>query len=51
METQEITLSLPKDIVEKVGLIASRRHTSVPGLLARALEELAEQEDAYARAR
>ena len=51
METQEITLSFPKDIVEKVGLTAARRHISVSGLLARALKELVEQEDAYARAR
>ncbi|MCZ7574861.1 MAG: hypothetical protein M5U01_40435 [Ardenticatenaceae bacterium] len=51
METQNITLSLPKDILMKVKLIAVRRQTSVSGLLALELEKLVRQEDAYGHAR
>jgi predicted transcriptional regulator len=51
METQNITLSLPKDVLRKVKLIAVRRDTSVSALLTQTLERLVEQEDAYAQAR
>ncbi len=51
METQNITLSLPKDVLLKVKLIAVQRQTSVSGLLTQTLERLVEQEDAYAHAR
>ena len=50
METQNITLSLPKDILLKVKLIAVRRQLSVSGLLTKTLETLVEQEDAYVHA-
>ena len=51
MERQNITLSLPKDILLKVKLIAVQRQTSVSGLLTQTLERLVEHEDAYAHAR
>jgi hypothetical protein len=51
METQNITLSLPKDILLKVKIIAVQRGTSVSGLLTQTLEKLVEQEDAYAHAK
>ena len=51
METQNITLSLPKDVLLKVKLIAVQRQTSVSGLLTQTLERLVEQEDAYVHAR
>jgi hypothetical protein len=51
METQNITLSLPKDTLLKVKLIAVQRNMSVSGLLVQALEQLVQQEDAYAQAR
>ena len=51
MERQNITLSLPKDVLLKVKLIAVQRQTSVSGLLTQTLERLVEQEDAYAHAR
>jgi hypothetical protein len=51
METQNITLSIPKEILLKVKLIAVKRQTSVSGLLAETLEQLVHQEDAYAHAR
>ena len=51
METQNITLSMPKDVLLKVKLLAVKRQTSVSGLLTQTLERLIEQEDAYAHAR
>jgi hypothetical protein len=50
METQNVTLSLPKEVLYKVKLLAVKRQTSISGLLTRTLEELVRQEDAYARA-
>lgn len=51
METQNVTLSLPRDILLKVKLIAVKRHTSISGLLTQTLERLVLQEDVYAHAR
>jgi len=51
METQNITLSIPKEILLKVKLLAVKRQTSVSGLLTQTLEMLVQQEDAYAHAR
>jgi hypothetical protein len=50
METQNITLSIPKDVLLKVKLMAVTRQTSVSGLLTQTLEELVRQEDAYTHA-
>jgi hypothetical protein len=50
VETQNITLSLPKEILMKVKIIAVQRQTSVSRLLARELEKLVQQEDAYKHA-
>lgn len=51
VETQNITLSLPKEILHKVKLIAVQRQTSVSRLLASVLEDLVFREEGYARAR
>jgi hypothetical protein len=51
METQNITLSLPKEILLKVKLLAVRRQTSVSRLLAQTLENLVRQDEDYAHAR
>jgi C4-dicarboxylate-specific signal transduction histidine kinase len=51
METQNITLSLPKDTLLKVKLLAVNRQTSVSALLTQTLEKLVEQEEAYTHAR
>jgi len=51
MENQNITLSIRKDILLKIKLLAVQRQTSVSGLLTRTLERLVEQEEAYAHAR
>jgi hypothetical protein len=50
MDTQNIALSIPKEVLLKVKRLAVKRHTLVSGLLARTLERLVQQEDAYARA-
>ena len=50
METQNITLAIPKDILRKIKLIAVQRQTSVSGLLTQALTKLVQQEDAYTHA-
>jgi hypothetical protein len=51
MKTQNITLSLPKDLLLKVKLLAVQRQTSVSGLLAQTLTELVREHDSYERAR
>ncbi len=47
MKTQNITLSLPKEVLMKVKLLAVKRQTSVSGLLTQTLENLVRQEEAY----
>ena len=51
METQNITLAIPKEVLLKVKLLAVKRQTSVSGLLTQTLEKLVQHEDAYAHAR
>lgn len=51
MEKQNITLTLPKDILLKIKLIAVKRQTSVSGLLTKTLEKVVQQEDAFVHAR
>jgi hypothetical protein len=50
MKTQNITLSIPKDILLRIKLIAAKRQTSVSGLLTQTLEKVVKQEDEYGRA-
>lgn len=51
METQNVTLSLRKDILLKVKLMAAHQQTSISGLLTQVLESLVEHEEAYVQAR
>jgi hypothetical protein len=51
METRNITLSLPKDILTRVKVIAVERETSVSRLLADLLEGLVAREEAYGRSK
>lgn len=51
MEYQNVTLSLPKDLLRRAKHIAIERGTSLSGLLARLLEDLTRAEDEYLRAR
>jgi len=51
METQNITLSIPKEVLRKIEILAAKRHTSVSKLLTEALERLIEEKISYAEAR
>ncbi len=51
VDTQNITLALPKRTLQKVKVIAAQRHTSVSALLTQALEEIAMKQTRYAAAR
>ncbi|PKM83722.1 MAG: CopG family transcriptional regulator [Firmicutes bacterium HGW-Firmicutes-13] len=47
MKYQNITLSIPKDILKKIKMIAVEKNTSVSGLLTQELIKIARKEDAY----
>ncbi|MCX6090098.1 MAG: CopG family transcriptional regulator [Candidatus Atribacteria bacterium] len=51
MENQNITLSIPKEILIKVKHIAIEKNTSVSGLLRSVLEQIVNQEDEYNKAK
>jgi predicted transcriptional regulator len=51
METQNITLALPKELLYKIKRVALERRTSVSGLLTQALTEIVAREDSYVTAR
>ncbi|MDI3538842.1 MAG: hypothetical protein PWP58_949 [Bacillota bacterium] len=47
METRNVTLSLPKEILQKARRIALDRQLSLSGLLTKLLEDLVNEEDNY----
>jgi hypothetical protein len=51
MASQNVTLSLPKDVLHRVKIAAARRGTSISRLLRTTLERIAEADDAYERAK
>lgn len=51
VEYQNITLSIPKDVLKKVKHIAIEKNTSVSGLLSQTLENIVNQESGYQRAK
>ena len=51
METQNITLSLPKAVLRRIKLLAVRRESSVSRLLVQAAEKLLEEETEYEASR
>jgi hypothetical protein len=51
METQNVTLAIPKEILQKAKLMAVQRHMSLSKLLTRTLEEMASENDGYEAAR
>ena len=51
METQNITLSIPKEVLRKAKLIAVQRQTSLSRLLTQALLEIISNEEGYERHR
>ncbi len=50
METQNVTLALPKKLLRKVKLLAVERNTSISGLLTEYIRQLVERDDAYEQA-
>ncbi len=50
MESQNVTLSLPKVLLHKAKLVALNRQTSLSGLLTQLLADEVAREDAYAQA-
>jgi len=51
VEYQNITLSLPKEVLRRVKHLAIEEQTSVSGLLTRLLEDLVRRDEAFGRAR
>lgn len=51
MTTQNVTLSIPKDVLRKAKRIALEKNTSLSGLLTDTLIEITRQKDAYELAR
>jgi len=51
VETQNITLALPKELIYRVKRVALERRTSVSGLLTQVLTDIVAQEDSYNSAR
>lgn len=51
MKKQNVTLSIPKDILRKAKKAAIDQNTSLSGLMTQALIEIVEREEQYASAR
>ena len=51
METQNVTLSLPKDVLRKIKVLAAKHETSVSAMLVRALQDLVRRDEAYEQAK
>ncbi len=51
MDTQNITLSVPKDILRKIKIMAVKQGTSVSGLMTNVMTELVSREEGYQAAR
>ena len=47
---QNVTISLDRQTIQKAKIVAARRSTSISGLLARQVEILVGEEEAYERA-
>jgi hypothetical protein len=51
MERQNITLSIPKELLQKAKIIAVQNNTSLSGLLSDFIARIANEEEAYQMAR
>jgi uncharacterized protein YigA (DUF484 family) len=49
-QKQNITISLSRQAIQKAKVLAARRDTSISGLLARQIEALVGEDEAYERA-
>ena len=50
-KTQNVTLSIPRDVLLKAKILAVQRNTSLSGLLTETLTSLVENQEAYELAR
>lgn len=50
-QKQNLTISLDREIIQKARIIAARQFTSISGLVARQIETLVGEEEAYERAK
>jgi predicted transcriptional regulator len=51
VEKQNVTLSLPREMVRQVKVIAAQRDTSISGLMVEKLKEIVDEEHGYEEAR
>lgn len=51
METQNITLSLPKSALRKIKVLAAKRNSSISRLVTDAIEKMLEEETSYEEAK
>ena len=51
LSTRNVTLALPKRVLQRVKVIAAQRGTSISRLLVETLEQVADRDEAYERAR
>ncbi|HQE93647.1 MAG TPA: CopG family transcriptional regulator [Anaerolineae bacterium] len=47
LETQNVTLAIPKEVLREVKVIAAQRGISISSLLVQTLKDLVHQQDAY----
>ncbi len=47
MKRQNVTLSLPKELIKKAKIIATKRDTSLSNLIRQVLEEIVRKEEGY----
>ncbi len=51
VETQNVTLSLPRDLLKRIKRVAADRDTSISALMAEALARVADEDRRFAAAR
>lgn len=51
METQNITLAIPKDVLAKARQLAAERRTSLSALVTQIIVDIVDQDDSYRAAR
>jgi len=51
VNTRNVTLSIPDDLLRRLKIIAAKQDKSVSGMLTEALRQIADEADGYAEAR
>ncbi len=50
MKIRNVTLALPEDLLRRLKIIAAKQDTSISKMLVRTLEQVADQDEGYAKA-